>query len=115
MFKLEVLIFSLSGSSIVWGGFKRVFYLFPYAITSDQGIPHDIDTMHELWGVNSYRKQNKYISTACVMDMIDGLGDSTEKSELLKRKEKLVSIYMDLANKYHEEKVANSNNSLVLG
>ena len=46
-------------SSIVWSGFKKVFYLFPYLTTSKQGIPHDIDIMHELWGVPSYQRQNK--------------------------------------------------------
>lgn len=32
-------------SSILWSGFKEVFYFFPYSITSAQGIPHDINTM----------------------------------------------------------------------
>ena len=27
-------------SSIVWSGFKRCYYLFPYETTRDQGIPH---------------------------------------------------------------------------
>ena len=46
-------------SSIVWAGFPYVYYFFPYSKTTEQGIPHDIQTMHELWGVASYRKQNK--------------------------------------------------------
>ena len=32
-------------SSILWSGFKEIFYFFPYSITSAQGIPHDINTM----------------------------------------------------------------------
>lgn len=32
-------------SSILWSGFPRIFYFFPYSITSAQGIPHDINTM----------------------------------------------------------------------
>lgn len=36
-------------SSILWSGFHQIFYFFPYSITSAQGIPHDINTMHELW------------------------------------------------------------------
>ena len=30
-----------------------------YETTSAQGIPHDIDIMHELWDVTSYQKRNK--------------------------------------------------------
>merc|ERR1719357_1909714 len=29
-------------SAIVWTGFEKVLYLFPYETTSKQGIPHDI-------------------------------------------------------------------------
>jgi len=32
-------------SSILWSGFKEIFYFFPYSVTSAQGIPHDINTM----------------------------------------------------------------------
>jgi len=102
-------------SSIVWAGFTKVYYLFPYAITSDQGIPHDIRTMHELWGVSSYRKQNRYISTACLIDLIDQLEESKEKSKLLEMQNRLCDSYASLSNQYHEEKVSNADNSLVLG
>lgn len=102
-------------SSIVWAGFTKVFYLFPYSITSDQGIPHDIRTMHELWGVSSYRKQNRYISTACLMDLIDQLPDSEEKSKLSEMQKLLIDVYAFLSNQYHQEKVSNADNSLVLG
>lgn len=102
-------------SSIVWAGFTKVFYLFPYSITSDQGIPHDIRTMHELWGVSTYRKQNRYISTACLMDLIDQLPESREKSELIETQKRLCDVYDSLSHQYHEEKLSNAENSLVLG
>ena len=35
-------------NAILWSGFNKVYYFFPYSITSAQGIPHDINTMHEL-------------------------------------------------------------------
>lgn len=35
-------------SSILWTGFTKVYYFFPYSVTAAQGIPHDIATMHEL-------------------------------------------------------------------
>ena len=103
-------------SSIVWSGFNKCFYFFPYHITSAQGIPHDINTMHELWGVNSYRKRNKYISTECLMDLISNLDDSIpDKKELLVLQQELLDTYDRLSNKYHSEKESNTNNTLVLG
>lgn len=33
-------------SSILWSGFTKVYYFFPYTVTAAQGIPHDIKTMH---------------------------------------------------------------------
>ena len=103
-------------SSIVWCGFHTVYYFFPYHITSEQGIPHDINTMHELWGVNSYRKQNKYVSTECLMDLIANLDDSVpEKEELRSLQEELIGIYDKLSCKYHSEKANNTDNTLVLG
>ncbi|KAL3923714.1 MAG: hypothetical protein SGILL_001492 [Bacillariaceae sp.] len=102
-------------SSILWAGFNTVYYFFPYSITSAQGIPHDIATMHELWGVNSYRKQNKYMSTGCIMDMIAELPEGDTKTVLVDLQNKLLDDYDKLANKYHSEKAANENNSLVLG
>ena len=35
-------------SAIVWAGFSEVFYFFPYESTRKQGIPHDIEIMHEV-------------------------------------------------------------------
>ena len=50
-------------SSILWTGFQRIFYFLPYETTTAQGIPHDINTMHELWGVDTYRKIASKTST----------------------------------------------------
>ena len=71
-------------SGITWTGFERVFYFFPYEITSEQGIPHDMNIMHELWGVKSYRKQNQFCNTANLMEMIRNLEESEHKNELIK-------------------------------
>jgi tRNA(Arg) A34 adenosine deaminase TadA len=104
-------------SSILWAGFRQVFYFFSYTHTTAQGIPHDINTMHELWGVNSYRKRNKYISTVCIMDLIDELDETVvaEKKELQATVQRLMTAYDVLSNKYHTEKSANPQNNLVLG
>ena len=102
-------------SSILWAGFTKVYYFFSYTITSAQGIPHDINTMHELWGVSTYRKQNKYLSTICIMDLINELPEGNEKNELQQTSKRLMEIYDKLSNQYHTEKSQNTNNSLVLG
>ena len=105
-------------SSILWAGFQTVYYLFPYSITADQGIPHDIQTMHELWGVSTYRKQNKYLSTACIMDLIQALPESEEEGEkqnLIAMQNRLIELYDKVSQTYHTEKSNNKNNSLVLG
>jgi tRNA(Arg) A34 adenosine deaminase TadA len=103
-------------SSIVWTGFRTIYYLFPYSITSAQGIPYDVNIMHELWGVSSYRKNNKFCSTACIMDLINDLPDSDEdKKELIEIQNRLIESYDSLASKYHQGKTSNKNNSLVMG
>lgn len=101
-------------SSILWSGFNTVYYFFPYEITRDQGIPHDINTMHELWGVNTYRKQNKYLTTCCLMTAIESLQDGQEKKTLQATSKRLLAKYEALSNKYHTEKEENPNNSLAL-
>ena len=79
-------------------------------------IPHDIQTMHELWGVTTYRKANKYLSSACLMDLVAALPDDHEvKAELVATQERLLVTYDALAHQYHSEKMDNPNNSLVLG
>lgn len=103
-------------SSILWSGFPICYYFFPYSITSAQGIPHDINTMHELWGVNSYRKRNKYLATAGLIEIIDNLDESVpQKKDLQTQVDRLISAYDIISKKYHSEKERNENNSLVLG
>ena len=101
-------------SSIVWAGFNKVFYFFPYAVTTDQGIPWDVETMHELWGVQSYRRENKFCKTACLVDLIESLVYSEEKEELMKKQAELKVEYDKLSNKYHTEKGSNEANNLVM-
>ena len=99
-------------SSIVWTGFQKVFYLFPYETTAKQGIPHDIKIMHELWQVPSYKKQNSFLSTACLIDLIDEIPSSEEQSILKDRIHQISCQYDDLSKKYHSEKIQNDQNSL---
>lgn len=80
-------------SSILWSGFHTVYYLFPYEMTAQQGIPYDIETMHELWGVNTYRKNNKYLSSCCIFDLIEALEDPVEQKTLQEMATALVKEY----------------------
>lgn len=99
-------------SSIVWAGFKKVYYLFPYETTSEQGIPHDINIMHELWGVQTYRKKNEFCTSECIIDLVDALPDSEKRTELKQKIADLTAQYEKLSNVYHSEKVTNTSNSL---
>ena len=72
-------------------------------------------TMHELWGVTTYRKQNYYLSTVGMREAIEKLPDGDEKKDLQERTSKILKQYNVLADKYHSEKESNQNNSLVLG
>jgi tRNA(Arg) A34 adenosine deaminase TadA len=96
-------------SSIVWSGFQKVYYLFGYQDTKDQGIPHDINIMHELWGVPTYRKRNQFVSTASIVDLVDALDNNKEKEELKIRLERLFRRYNTLSKQYHSEKKTNSH------
>ena len=99
-------------SSIVWAGFRKVYYLFPYLTTREQGIPHDLDIMQELWNVPSYQKRNKFCATACIIDQIQALPDGDDKSKLEALVDQITRVYDGLSSKYHSEKGSNPNNCL---
>jgi hypothetical protein len=80
-------------SSIVWAGFRKVYYLFPYLTTREQGIPHDLDIMQELWNVPSYQKRNKFCATACIIDQIQALSDGDDKSKLEASVARITRVY----------------------
>jgi tRNA(Arg) A34 adenosine deaminase TadA len=100
-------------STIVWAG----YYLFPYTLTASQGIPHDLNIMHELWGVSTYRKQNMYCSTACLRELVQELNDEESLKEKLQATlARLVTMCDTISNQYHTEKADNNtSNSLASG
>lgn len=95
----------------------RVMYLPSLLTTPSQLLVCVVYSrrMHELWGVNSYRKRNKYFTSAWITDLVDNLEDGTDKTEFQATVARLTEEYNNLANKYHSDKAANPNNSLVLG
>ena len=103
-------------SAIVWSGFCKCFYLYPYETTRDQhGIPHDLNIMYELWRVERYSRRNSFCSTAGILDIIDALPDNDgeeHKAELLATVERITSKYDELTPKYHSEKASNPKNTM---
>ena len=94
-------------SSIVWSGFKRCYYLFPYETTRDQGIPHDLNIMYELWRVPRYRERNAFCTTAGILPLIAALEDGEARAELEATVARITQRYDELSTKYHAEKAAN--------
>lgn len=101
-------------SAIVWAGFKQCYYLYPYETTRDQGIPHDLKIMHELWRVERYQDRNEFCATAGLMPLIEALPSSmsTEKTELRATVQRITGVYENLAIKYHSEKADNPANTM---
>jgi tRNA(Arg) A34 adenosine deaminase TadA len=98
-------------SAIVWSGFKKVFYLFLYETTREQGIPHDISIMQEVWQVPRYAPRNKFCSSAGLIELIDVCEDDN-RSEFHASLERITRKYDKLARQYHDEKTDNPNNNL---
>ena len=101
-------------SSIVWSGFKRCYYLFPYETTRDQGIPHDLNIMYELWRVPRYRERNAFCATAGLLPLIAALEDGEARAELEATVARITQRYDELSTKYHAEKAANPLNTIAI-
>jgi tRNA(Arg) A34 adenosine deaminase TadA len=100
-------------SAIVWAGYTRLYYLFSYEDSKTAyGIPHDLDIMHQLWGVKNYVEQNKFLNSGAMKDMIDALDDADMKASLQKRVTGIEEEYTRLAGQYHKEKANNKSNTL---
>ncbi|KAL3919137.1 MAG: hypothetical protein SGPRY_005741 [Prymnesium sp.] len=99
-------------SAIVWSGFRKCYYLFPYETTRDQGIPHDLHIMHELWRVERYATRNELCATAGIIPLIEALPDGADKQELTATVARITSAYNSLSNKYHSEKQGNPSNDM---
>jgi len=101
-------------SGITWAGFKKCFYFFSYEDSKVQGIPHDLNIMHELWQVSSYAKCNAFVSTCGLKDEIEKCAEA-DKTELTATAERINSKYEALSQKYHAEKKLNKQNTLAFG
>ena len=72
--------------------------------------------MHELGGVATYRKQNKFCTTSCLMELVDELSEEEPKKKVLQAIiQRLMVSYDDLSKQYHTEKANNEENSLAFG
>ena len=62
--------------------------------------------MHELWGVPTYRRRNKFLSTASIPDLVEALpDDDPDKVQFQQQIDALVDRYTVLAQQYHSEKL----------
>lgn len=102
-------------SAIVWSGFKRLFFLFPYETTAAQGIPHDIKIMHELWQVPRYATCNKFLTSVGIIDAIKDCPNADDRLELQATVARITAKYDALSSKYHTEKTSNPKNTLAFG
>lgn len=87
--------------------FLVFLFNIPALILWQRKTAHDLNIMHELWGVSSYRRRNKFLSVASIEILINELDDETEHTEkaaLKARIETLYERYDELAKKYHKEK-----------
>jgi hypothetical protein len=99
-------------SAIVWSGFRKCYYLYPYETTRDQGIPHDLNIMYELWRVERYAPRNGFCATAGLLELIAALPPGDDKAEFQATVARITASYDGLANKYHSEKAANPKNTM---
>ena len=104
-------------SAIVWSGFRKCFYLYPYETTRQHGIPHDLNIMYELWRVQRYSSENSFCSTAGILDIIEALPDDVDEGEVHKAElratvERITGKYDELTSKYHSEKASNPKNTM---
>lgn len=99
-------------SAIVWAGFTTVFYLFPYETTRDQGIPHDLNIMHELWGVQRYRPNNKFCTTYSIMELVNGIKNEKERKSLHHMYNEIETEYNLLSTNYNANKDKNKEKNI---
>eukprot|EP00978_Attheya_sp_CCMP212_P018075 scaffold49021_cov68-Attheya_sp.AAC.4 len=68
--------------------------------------------MHELWGVPTYRRQNKFLTVAGIPDLVQRLNDDDPKKALLmERIEALRVKYDELSHHYHSSKPSTNTNN----
>mmetsp|Transcript_17953 Transcript_17953/g.56024 ORF Transcript_17953/g.56024 Transcript_17953/m.56024 type:complete len:102 (+) Transcript_17953:2112-2417(+) len=77
-------------SAIVWSGFNKCVFLFPYETTRDQGIPHDLDIMYELWRVPRYQRRNRYCATRDIASLVAALPPGPRRAALEQRAKDLM-------------------------
>ena len=98
--------------SILFSLVKSCFFLYPYETTRDQGIPHDIKIMHELWNVERYQTTNQFCATAGIITLIEALPAGPEQDELRASVVRITESYDSLSDKYHTEKAAKPKNDI---
>ncbi|TFK53633.1 hypothetical protein OE88DRAFT_1264976 [Heliocybe sulcata] len=105
---------SMCLSSLAWGGFREIYFLFSYDDTRDMfAIPHDIDILTSVFHPPSsssvpsdqlYNRHNKFFNIYPVEGLVEQMGDDAEKEDMRARIADVKKEYNGLADKYAETK-----------
>jgi len=101
---------SLCLSAITWAGFDNFYYFFPYKDTKDRfSIPHDLNILKEIFKIEygNYNKQNSYWKSYSIIENVKKISDP-DKSDLLKKINKISQIYNNLSSLYQKQKSQNN-------
>jgi len=108
---------SLCLSAITWCGFDNFYYFFSHEESRDEfSIPHDIKILQEVFGSQSYQKENAFWTSCGVYDLITlaKKEDSLLSRETLLTQESLLTKaqsiktqYAALSESYQDSKAEN--------
>lgn len=101
-------------NSIVWSGFRKIFYLFPYSWheANSKATPYEISIMDEVMGVPSYQPESSICSTSCIVHLCREVQNDVDRERLRKRIHRISKMYEMLTKTYHSLKDLSDRNNL---
>lgn len=64
---------TMCASALAWAGFREVVYFFTHQDSRDAfAIPHDLKILHELFGVDDWRRENAFYRARSWASLDDG-------------------------------------------
>ena len=104
---------SMCLSAITWTGFTKIYYFFPYEMTTNSfNIPHDVNILRQVFGKtdanNYYNKSNEYFKAYNIIEMIGNLQNSQQRKQLMERVDSIKIAYAKLSQQYQQSKAMNN-------